>query len=54
MAKLDWAKLRNEDVLSYYGKTDIILNDVCLPKGAIMCSDVNCNEIAHRKALFVM
>lgn len=40
--------------MSYYGNTDVLLSDVYLPKGAIMCSDVNCNEISHRKALCAM
>ena len=31
-AKVDWAKLTNEDILSYYGKTDIRLSGVYLPK----------------------
>ena len=53
-AKLDWAKLTNEDVLSYYGETNVLLSDVYLPKGAIMCSDVYCNEISHHKALCAM
>lgn len=53
-AKLDWAKLTNEDVLSYYGKADVLLSDVYLPKGAIMCSDVNCNDISHSKDVCAM
>ena len=53
-AKLDWAKLTNEDILTYYGKTDVLLSDVYLPRDAIMCSDVNCNVMSHRKDLCVM
>lgn len=51
-AKLDWAKLTNEDVL-YSGKTDALLSDV-YPKGTIMSSDINCSEISHHKALCAM
>ena len=53
-AKLDWAKLTNEDVLSYCGKTDVLLSDVYLPKGAIMCSGVYCNEISYHEARCAM
>lgn len=53
-AKMDWAKLTKEDVLSYYGNTDDLLSDVYLPIGAIICADVNCNESSHCKDLCAM
>jgi len=51
-AKLDWAKLTNEDVL-LYGKTDVLLSSVYLPKSA-MCSNVNRFDTAHREACCAM
>lgn len=47
LVKLDWIKLMEEDALITYGKTDTLLNEVVLPRDAIMCTDVNCNEISH-------
>lgn len=47
LVKLDWNKLMEEDALITYGKTDTLLNEVVLPRDAIMCTDVNCNEISH-------
>lgn len=46
-AKLDWAELTNDDVLLFSGKTNVLLSDVYPPKGTIMSSDINCNEISH-------
>lgn len=41
LVKLDWTKFMEEDVLiTYHGKTDTLLNEVVLPRDAIMCTDV--------------
>ncbi len=53
-AKLEWHKLRNEDILTYYGRTDVLLADVHLPRCALTCSDVNCNDVSHHEDLCVM
>ena len=53
-AKLDWSKLTNEDVMLYFGRTDGLFWDVYLPRDAILCSDVNCNNISHCKDLCTM
>ena len=46
-AKIQWAKLTKEEVLLYYGRTDLLLSNVHLPMGAIMCADVNCHDVFH-------
>lgn len=54
LVKLDLTKLTEENVLiTYNGKTDAILNEMVLPRDAVMCTDVNCNEISHGTAFCV-
>ena len=50
MAKIDWAKLSAEEVLSYYGRTDALLSQVQLPMEAIVCNS-NCNDTNHCNVL---
>ena len=50
-AYLDWSKLTNYDLSSYYMKTDVALSNICIPRDAIMCSDVGCKDISHSKSL---
>ena len=53
-AKLDWSKLTDEDILFYYGRTEALLNNVSLPHDAVLCTDFNCSDLTHRKALCAM
>lgn len=53
LVKLDRTKLTKVDtLLTYHGKTDTLLNEVL--RDAIMCTDVNCNEISHGIAFRAM
>ena len=51
IAKLDWSKLSNNDVLSYFGRSNDLFNKVLLPYDAILCADVNCKVNSHSKDL---
>ncbi len=50
LVKVDWSKITDEDLKTYSGKTDTLLDKVVLPRDAILCSDVNCNDISHGTA----
>ena len=52
--KLDWSKLSDEEVLLFYGRADRLLNEVFLPKDAILCCNVNCNLSVHNMELCTM
>lgn len=45
--EVDWDKLNREDVLYYCGRTDALLREVQLPMGAILCSNINCDDVTH-------
>lgn len=45
MVKVDWDKLNREDVLYYCGRLDALLREVQLPMGAILCSNINCDDV---------
>ena len=49
--KLDWSKLSDKDVLSYFGRTNVLFNNIHLPYEAISCSNVNCKTNTHSKDL---
>lgn len=49
--KLDWCKLSKEDFMTYYLRTDEALGKIDLPRHAIMCTNVDCNDASHRKDL---
>ena len=34
--------------------TDVALSNICIPRDAIMCSDVGCKDISHGKSLYAM
>ena len=53
-AKIDWSKLSDDEIVSYCGRTDVLLNNVFLPYDAIMCSDFNCIDKSHHNHLCVM
>ena len=53
MPKIDWAKLSAEEVLSYTGRTDVLLSKVLLPVNAIVCH-VNCKDTNHCNDLCIM
>lgn len=42
--KLDWSGLTANDISSYTTKTDIMLDTIDLPKGALLCYEVNCKN----------
>ncbi|CAJ1050753.1 uncharacterized protein LOC114150994 [Xyrichtys novacula] len=45
--KVDWAKLSREDVSYYCGRTDVLLREKQLPMDAILCSNINCDDVKH-------
>lgn len=49
--RLDWSKLSDNDVLSYFGRTNVLFSNLHLPYDAILCSDVNCKDNTHNKDL---
>lgn len=49
--KLDWSKLSKEDMDGYLNRTDGLLNDIVLPKEALMCTDMNCKIVQHSEQL---
>lgn len=52
--KMDWSALTKEDLLAYYVSTDKCLSNICLPRDAMMCSDVNCKDVNHQKDICLM
>lgn len=51
---LEWAKLSQDDLMNYCMKTEVVLSNIHLPKHAIQCTDVNCNDISHCNDLCTM
>ena len=45
--KVDWAKLSKEDVLYYCGRSDVLLREIQLPMDAILCPNINCDDVTH-------
>jgi len=46
MGKIDWSNLNEEDLKEYYIQSDILLNNIVLPKVSMACSD-NCKDPQH-------
>ena len=51
---LVWAKLTDADLQYFKTLTDVLLKNIKLPIDAIMCGNVNCNDISHKNELCAM
>uniref|UniRef100_A0A1A8AIU9 exodeoxyribonuclease III n=1 Tax=Nothobranchius furzeri TaxID=105023 RepID=A0A1A8AIU9_NOTFU len=52
--KLEWAALSDKDISGYSYNTDQYLNNISVAKEAILCKDVNCKNLEHKRELCSM
>lgn len=52
--KVNWAELSAKDLKKYTTQSDVLLSSIRLNHDLLMCDDVHCTSVAHRKAIDVM
>ena len=53
-SRIDWSTLTDDDLVTYHTYTDLYLNNIHLPKEAILCKDVHCQNGEHKYDLCAM